>query len=164
IGHPMVDLAVSVDIDGVAHAPNYRAAEDALRLHVRVAHLVRRGSGNRLLVQTAIPDQPVVDSLRSGNPEAFLEDLLAVRRRSGFPPYGQLIALEVDTTIDARTEVTEILGGVATVLGPAPQGDRVRWLIQGRDLSEARMRLRRLVGSLRDRGARVRVDADPIDL
>ncbi len=164
IGHPAVDLAVSVDIDGLAHAPNYRAAEDALRLHVRVAHLVRRGSGNRLLVQTAIPDQPVLAALRSGNPETFLAELLSVRRRSGFPPFGQLIALEVDTTIDARVEVAETIGRVATVLGPAVLGDRVRWLIQGRDLGEARIRLRHLVGSLRDRGARVRVDADPIDL
>lgn len=164
IGHRAVDLAISIDIDGLAHAPNYRAAEDALRLHVRVAHLVHRGRGNRLLVQTAMPDQPILDALRSGKPDGFLSDLLSARRRSGFPPYGELIALEIDTTLDAREEVAKSLDSVATVLGPASLGDRSRWLIQGRDLTEARIRLRRLVGSLRDRGARVRIDVDPIDL
>jgi primosomal protein N' (replication factor Y) len=164
IGHPPVSLAVSVDLDGLAHAPTYRAAEDALRLHVRVAQLVQRGRGNRLVVQTALPAQPVVEALRSGTSQAFLADLLKERRRSGFPPFGELIALEIDHEVDANPDVVEMLGPVATVLGPAPLEDRNRWLIQGLDLTEARIRLRRLVGSLRDRGARVRVDADPTDL
>ena len=164
VGHPPVELAVSIDLDGLAHAPTYRAGEDALRLHVRVAHLVPRGRGNRLLVQTALPGQPVVEALRTGKSEAFLTNLTKERRRSGFPPFGQLIALEIDRDVDAIAEVSETLSDVATLLGPAPLKDRDRWLIQGRDLAEARTRLRQLVGSLRDRGARVRVDADPTDL
>ncbi|MFV2001165.1 MAG: hypothetical protein ACC654_12450 [Acidimicrobiia bacterium] len=159
-----IDLAVAVDIDGMAMAPTYRASEDALRLLVRTANLVRRGRGNRLIVQTALPDQPVVEALRSGRPTEFLRQQLTERRRSSFPPAGELIALEVDRAIEVGTAVEDAVSTSATVLGPAAMKDRDRWLIQAKDLTPARAAVRRLVGSLRDRGARVRVDADPIDL
>jgi len=164
VGHPLIDLAVSLDVDGLAHAPTYRASEDALRLLVRLGHLVRRGRGNRLLVQTALPDQPVVAALRSGRSETFLQQLAAERRRFSFPPFGELIALEITKGFEVGDEVSDALEPVATVLGPAAMGDRDRWLVQATDLGEGRVRLRRLVRSLRDRGASVRVDVDPIDL
>jgi len=161
--HP-IDLAVAVDIDGMTMAPTYRAAEDALRLLVRTANLLRRGRGNRLIVQTALPDQPVVEALRSGRPTDFLARQLGERRRSSFPPFGELIALEIDRKVDVGTAVEDAVGTAATVRGPAAMQDRDRWLIQGNDLTHARTAIRSLVGSLRDRGGRVRVDADPIDL
>jgi hypothetical protein len=52
----------------------------------------------------------------------------------------------------------------ATVLGPAPGPVGERWLIQGTDLHRTRILLRSAVQTLRDAGARIRVDADPIDL
>lgn len=164
VAHPLIDLAVAVDVDGLSLAPTYRAAEDALRLLVRLANLVQRGRGNRLLIQTALTDQPVIAALRSGRSDAFLAAQLAERARSSFPPVGELITLEIDRTIEVGSQVLDSLDSVASVLGPAETSDRDRWLIQAGDLTEARARLRRLVGSLRDRGARVRVDADPIDL
>jgi len=58
----------------------------------------------------------------------------------------------------------ETVAGRAEVHGPAERQGRVRWLLQGRDLQGPRLMLRRLVQDWRDAGARVRVDADPIDL
>jgi hypothetical protein len=52
----------------------------------------------------------------------------------------------------------------AQVLGPADHRGRMRWLLQGSDLTSARVAVRSVVGRWRDGGARVRVDADPIDL
>jgi hypothetical protein len=49
------------------------------------------------------------------------------------------------------------------VMGPIPAGDRSRWLLQG-DLGGVKTEMRRFVQRLRDSGATVRVDADPIDL
>ncbi len=164
VDHPAVDLAVAVDLDGASHAPTYRASEDALRLHVRLAHLVGKGRGKRLLVQTARPDQPVVTALLSGNADPFLERLIRERRRAAFPPFGQLIALETTDTPQVRSDVDEIIRPLATVHGPALRHGRVRWLLQGRDLDRARLALRNVVGAWRDRGIRVRVDVDPIDL
>ena len=159
-----IDLAVAVDVDGMSMAPTYRAAEDALRLLVRTANLLRPGRGNRLIVQTALPNQPVIETLRSGNAQTFLEIQTDERKRASFPPYGELIALEIDRHLDIGSAVPDALEGLATVLGPAAMKDRDRWLIQGQDLTHARVALRTLVSSLRERGARVRIDADPIDL
>lgn len=158
-----VDLAVGVDVDGPALAPHYRAGEDALRLFVRLAHTVVRGRGRRCLVQTSDPDGVVIQSLRSGRIDEFVEAELENRRRAGFPPFGELIALEVSATFELDLDLQRELG-TATVLGPASTDGRSRWLVQGSDLSEARLRLRAVVGRLRERGARVRVDVDPIDL
>jgi primosomal protein N' len=146
----------------MALAPNYRASEDALRLLVRLARTVTKGRGHRCLVQTSDIGQPVVEALRSGGFDEFLAAEMLSRQRFGFPPEGQLIAVEIG---DIETEdVLAPLAETADVLGPADLPDRKRWLIQGRDLTNAKVSLRAIVGRLRDRGARVRVDVDPIDL
>jgi primosomal protein N' (replication factor Y) (superfamily II helicase) len=158
------ELAVAVDVDGSALAPNYRAAEDTLRTLVRLANTVARGRGHRCIVQTSDPGQPVVEALRSGHFDEFVRESLAVRRRSGFPPFGELIALEVSSSEDPGPAVSAALAGKARIHGPATMEDRLRWLITAPDLDDARVALRTLVGSLRDRGARVRIDVDPFDL
>jgi hypothetical protein len=40
----------------------------------------------------------------------------------------------------------------------------MRWLIQGKNLDPARLALRPVLSTLRNKGAKVRVDVDPIDL
>jgi primosomal protein N' (replication factor Y) len=159
-----VALSVAVDIDGMVHAPTFRASEDSFRLLVRLANLVQKGKGNRLAIQTAFADQPIVHALRSGRSEKFLADIMGERRKSSFPPLGELIALEIDRTVTVGNAVHDAVGAEARVLGPAPMRDRDRWLIQAPDLAQIRIALRSLVGSFRDKGARVRVDVDPIDL
>lgn len=164
IGVHDMGLSVAVDIDGFTMAPHYRAAEDGLRLLVRLAQTVSRGSGSRCMIQTADPHQPVVAALVHGRSQDFLLTELAVRRRFGFPPVGSLIAIETDNLHDADDLLLESVGPLASVLGPAPVGERMRWLIQDRDLDPARLALRPVVSTLRSKGAKVRVDVDPIDL
>jgi len=162
VGLDPVDLVVVVDPDAAILAPNYRADEDALRLLARAALAARPGRGRRALVQTSLPGNRVFDALRSGDPLAFMSETLRKREESGFPPVGDLIALETDA-LDARPVLVDAADD-ASLLGPAREGERDRWLIQGRDLSAVRLRLRSAVQHLRDGGARVRVDADPVDL
>ena len=162
VGLDPVDLVVVVDPDAAILAPNYRADEDALRLLARAALAARPGRGRRALVQTSLPGNRVFDALRSGDPLAFMSETLRKREESGFPPVGDLIALETDA-LDARPILVDAADD-ASLLGPAREGERDRWLIQGRDLSAVRLRLRSAVQHLRDGGARVRVDADPVDL
>ena len=165
IGITGMALAVAIDVDGMAFAPNYRAGEDALRLLIRLAMTLEPGRGRRTLLQTADPGQPVIEALRTGDPSSFLSNELAARKRSGFPPFGQLIALEVSTGDDTVSALVQRdISPLATVRGPATVGDRQRWLIHGTDLGDARIALRQVTRTLRDRGAKVRIDVDPIDL
>lgn len=157
-----VDLAVSVDADALMFAPNYRAQEEALQLLARLALSVRPGRGRRCLVQTAMAAQPGIEALRAGRPLAFQRAVLREREESDLPPVGEMIAVETSGS-GADVEVGT-LASTATVLGPAVTDSGQRWLIQGSDLRDVRIRLRGIVQSLRDRGTTVRIDADPLDL
>ncbi len=161
-----VDLAVLVDLDGLAYGSNYRASEEALRIGARLAGRVAGGSGRRLLVQTSDPEHPVVSALRRGNPIPFLEEEARARAALGYPPAGSLLVVEARTPGDraAATRELQDVAGAASVLGPAEGRDGVRWLVQGDDLDSFRRALRPLVARWRDAGVTVRMDADPIDL
>ena len=114
------------------------------------------------MIQTTLSGHPVFDALRSGDPGPFMEAVIARREETRFPPVGELIALETDA-FDAAELLAEAARG-ASLLGPAREGERDRWLVQGDDLARVRLRLRDAVRHLRDGGFRVRVDADPVNL
>ncbi|NOY56120.1 MAG: hypothetical protein GXP34_09045 [Actinobacteria bacterium] len=160
-----VGLGVVVDADGLILGSAYNAAEEALRIFARLAAGIPFGNGRHLIVQTGQPEHPVIVALRSGDPLPFLEGELQVRQEFGLPPAGEVIVVEVTGgTRDARTVLREAVGTRATLLGPAERSGKLRWLIQGRDLSDVRSSLRPAVQTLRDGGAAVRLDVDPLDL
>ncbi len=163
VGISNVGLGVVVDADGMIFGTNYRSQEDALRLFARLAGKVSRSSGSRLMMQTSQPSHPIFAALRRADPIPFLEAELRERETLRYPPYGELLVVEVNgapawASERIRSEVS------AMILGPADAGTRTRWLIQADDLTNARRALRGIVGEMRDAGANVRVDVDPIDL
>ena len=165
VGRTGADLSVAIDADALLLAPNYRAGETGLRIFARVAAVVARGRGRRCIVQTAMPDHAVMEALRRGDPLPFLRSTIEERSEAGFPPAAELISLEASPLPPGADEaVRSVVGTKGEVLGPAPEGDGVRWLIQGADLHGPRVRLRALVQEWRDGSVRVKVDADPIDL
>ncbi|MFP3915623.1 MAG: hypothetical protein ACLFWM_12165 [Actinomycetota bacterium] len=160
-----VDLAVAVDVDGLALGSHFRAGEEALRILARLAGRVRRGSGRRLLLQTSMPDEPLVTALRRGNPMEFLHHEMGRRREMGYPPAGELMVIEIRGEASAAGEdLMELAEGSATVMGPARSHDGLRWLVQGESLGGLKLALRPVVQRWRDVGATVRIDVDPIDL
>jgi primosomal protein N' (replication factor Y) len=160
-----VDLAVAVDADGLMLGSHFRAAEEALRVLARLAGRVGPGAERRALIQTSLPDHPVVMALRRGDPVGFLEAELEHRRRMGFPPAAELMIVEMRGTLpDQAEEALRAAAGEATVMGPAPGRTGRRWLIQARDLTRFRHDLRALVQRWRDGGATVRIDTDPLEL
>jgi len=160
-----IDLTVIVDADGPLLAPHYRAAEDGLRLLARAVLAAGTGRGRRAIIQTSDPERPAIRALARGEPLAMLKAHLEERAAFGLPPGGELLVLEADDLPeDADEMLREAVGDRAEIHGPADAKGRTRWLVQGRDLRSARVALRGVVHEWRDRGARVRIDADPIDL
>ncbi len=163
-GLGFVDLAVAVDVDGLAFGTHFRASEEALRILARLAGRVGRGRGRRLMLQTSLPDQALVVALRRGNPIDFLSEELALRSQYGYPPATEMMVVETrgddgDVDGDLRRAADESV----SIMGPAATPRSHRWLIQGR-LGGYKLALRPLIQRWRDSEITVRIDADPIDL
>lgn len=117
-----------------------------------------------MMVQTSLPDSPLVATLRRGDPQPYLEAQLADRARLGFPPAVEMMAVETRGEVDPSAIDEELRAlGDQTVMGPANSGQGSRWLAQG-SLGKMKTALRPTVQRWRDGGVTVRIDADPIDL
>ena len=91
------------------------------------------------MLQTYMPDHPVMQALEQSNREAFLAYEMEDRERTGFPPFGRLAALIVSGPEEAKVEQTARLlaqraprDSAIEVLGPAPAAlamirGRYRW-------------------------------------
>ncbi len=80
-----------------------------------------------MLLQTYMPDHPVMQALKAGDRERFLEAEAEGRRQAGMPPFGRLAALIVSGIDEAAVDdIARGLGRAApvadglVVLGPAP--------------------------------------------
>ena len=152
-GHHFPGLALSgvVDADlSLAHA-DPRAAERTFQLLNQVTGRAGRDAiPGRGLIQTYMPEHPVIQALASGDRDAFLAREIEERRKATLPPFGRLAALLVSAgSRDAAESYARSLARAAPaaqkieVLGPAEAPLAV---IRGR------FRFRLLVKSAREAG------------
>ena len=143
-----VDVVAFLDIDAELLAPRYRAAEQAMALLVRAGRLVGpRSGGGRVLVQTHVPDHPVLQAYRFADPERLDAIELARRRLLGLPPFRALAAVE-------GAEAGEFAAATGLESAPTARGVLLRadtWEELGR----------RLATTPRPKGSRLRVEVDP---
>jgi primosomal protein N' (replication factor Y) len=178
-GHhfPMLTLVGVVDADLGLVGGDLRAAERTYQLLHQVGGRAGRAEHKgRVLIQTFMPDQPVMRALAAGGRDRFLEAEAAARRGAGLPPFGRLAALIVsaadaeaaDFASRALARAAPQMPGVA-VLGPAPAPlailrgrHRRRFLVKaGREVH-----VQAVVGDWLSRvrlggSARLQIDIDP---
>ena len=129
-GHhfPMLTLVGVVDADLGLAGGDLRAAERTYQLLHQVGGRAGRAERpGRVLIQTFMPEQPVMQALAAGDRDRFLEAEAAARREAGLPPFGRLAAVIVsaadaeacDFAAAALSRAAPQLPGLA-VLGPAP--------------------------------------------
>ena len=151
-----VGLVAFLDFDQELLAPRFRAEAQALWLLVRAARLLGdRHGGGRLLVQTRVPDHPVLLAAERGDPVPFVRVDATRRDAVGLPPYGGLAVVSGDE--DAVDAAVRVLAPPLEVLGPVDgralvRAPSTRELADG--LAAADLAPARAVG-------RVRVDVDP---
>ena len=149
-----------LDIDLHLLAPRLSATEDTLALFVRAGRLVGgRGSAvpsSRVLVQTRVPDHPVLDAVSLGRPAPVLADEVAVRRVAGLPPFVALAVLS-GALAPAYAESFGLAAGGASVSVSALADDR--FLLRAPD-HETLCDL--LAGVPRPSGRGLRVEVDPV--
>ena len=145
---PDVTLVGVISADTGIHMPDFRAAERSFQLLTQVAGRSGRGrEPGEVVVQTRLPDDPVLKNAAGQDFLAFAERELRERKEAGFPPYGRLLVFRwkgsEDSSVEsaAREGVGELIryaDSNISVLGPAPapisrlRGD-FRWqaLIRG---------------------------------
>ncbi len=178
-GHhfPLLTLVGVVDADLGLAGGDLRASERTFQLLNQVAGRAGRAERpGRVLLQTYMPDHPVIAALLSGDRDGFLAAESEMRRMHFMPPYGRLAALIV-SGVDGRAvdEVARALGRTAPkgegieVLGPAPAPfamlrgrHRRRLLVKARKEANLHGRMRAwLAGVKLPTGVRVQVDIDP---
>jgi len=125
-GHHFPGLALVGVIDadlGLAQG-DPRAAERTFQLLSQVTGRAGRGAikGHGLL-QTYMPEHPVVSALVAGDREAFYAQEIAARQEAGMPPFGRLAAILV--TGGTRTAVEDYARAVARA---APPADKIQVL------------------------------------
>ncbi len=93
---PEVTLVGVVSADVALNLPDERAAERTYQLLTQaVGRAGRGGLPGLAFIQTYQPDHPAILAVASGDPAAFYDSELEVRRHFDSPPFGRLIKLTV---------------------------------------------------------------------
>ncbi|MDP6773748.1 MAG: primosomal protein N' [Rhodospirillales bacterium] len=174
---PMLTLVGVVDADLGLAGGDLRAAERTFQLLYQVAGRAGRAERpGRVLVQTYMPEHPVMRALASGRRDRFVEVEAKARQEAGMPPFGRLVALIVsgrdEVAVDAAARLlgqTAPRGPGVVTLGPAPAPLGIlRGMHRRRLLLKAEINIgvqaivrRWLARAPVPRRVRVRVDVDP---
>jgi primosomal protein N' (replication factor Y) len=175
---PHLTFVGVVDADLGLAGGELRASERTVQLLHQVAGRAGRAEApGRVMLQTFIPDHPVMQALLQGDLDAFMASEAESRRDGEWPPYGRLAALIVSADSAAVADaLARDLGWAAprgdgiVVLGPAPAPmsllrgrHRRRLLLKVRRDVAVQPILRAWLGAVKvPRGGRVDVDVDPI--
>ena len=182
-GHdfPMLTLVGVVDADLSLGGGDLRAAERTWQLLAQVSGRAGRAERKgRVLMQTYMPEHPVLKALAGGDRERFLAAEMEARRAAGHPPFGRLAALVVSASKREQAEraardlARAWPGGDASARGvemwgpaPAPLAllrglYRYRLLLKApKDVALQPLIRRWLAAARQPSAVRVKVDVDP---
>jgi primosomal protein N' (replication factor Y) (superfamily II helicase) len=164
---------VFLDFDQHLLAPRLRAHQEAMALLARASRLAggRRARGERspgrVVVQTRLPDHPVLTAAAVADPDRLADHEMEIRRQLRFPPVTALAAVSGPVAPDFIERLRAFQGAQSAqgagrasggsepieVLGP----DEGRWLVRATDsaaLADALAAVPRPPG-------RLRVEVDP---
>jgi primosomal protein N' (replication factor Y) len=178
-GHhfPHLTLVGVVDADLALESSDPRGGERTWALMAQVAGRAGRGAKpGRALVQTYLPDHPLMKALRKGDRDSYLDQEKVIRENAGLPPYGRLAAIIISGTDGPDTErFARALGQIAplaegvTVLGPAQAPisivrgrHRIRFLVKAAREVNIQGFLRLWLKDVKPKGSlALQVDVDP---
>ena len=117
---PEVTLAGVINADYALKMPDFRAGERAFDLLEQVAGRAGRGQDpGRVIIQTYVPDEPVIRAVKAHERGIFTAHDLAMRRDALYPPYVRLANILVWGREEraARSMVERIAGELRSQMG-----------------------------------------------
>lgn len=186
-GHdfPGISLVGILCGDASLHFPDFRSSERTFQILTQVAGRTgRERDSGKVILQTFDPYHEAIRYSASHAYEEFFEHDSVTRRELLYPPFGYLILVRIEGSLERKVETTAIkIGRVArmmkgdskqvVVLGPAPSPrkkaeGKFRWqvLLKSAQREPVRRLVRSLVegGHLKGSGLKIVVDVDPVDL
>ena len=152
-----VARVVFLDFDQELLAPRMRAADQAMALLGRAAHLLGpRSTGGRLIIQTRQPDHEVLQAVLHADPGRLAVAERERRNILGLPPFGALARVSgaVAPTFMARLDEVEGRSSPdVEVMGPRDDA----WLVRAPDSAT----LSDLLLSVDRPAGRLRIEVDP---
>jgi primosomal protein N' (replication factor Y) (superfamily II helicase) len=178
-GHhfPGLTFVGVVDADLALESSDPRGGERTWALMAQVAGRAGRGEKpGRALVQTHVPEHPLMRALHKGDRESYLAQEKTIRENANLPPYGRLAAVIVSGPDAAETERFVRLvaraapaGEAIIILGPAPAPihivrGRYRWRLLVKAEREVNIQafLRQWLKDIKPKGStHLNIDVDP---
>ena len=99
-GHdfPNLTLVIVLDADGALFSQDFRAEERLFAQLMQVAGRAGRADkAGQVLIQTGFPEHPLFTHLMTHDFAAFAREQLALRERSGFPPFSYQAVLRAES-------------------------------------------------------------------
>jgi primosomal protein N' (replication factor Y) len=91
---PSVTLVGVLNTDGHLQIPDFRASEHVFQLITQVSGRAGRGAlAGEVIIQTRMPDHPVIGLAAQQNFEAFYAQEIAMREMFHYPPFTHLIKI-----------------------------------------------------------------------
>lgn len=178
-GHhfPGLTFVGVVDADLALESSDPRGGERTWALMAQVAGRAGRGEKpGRALVQTHVPEHPLMQALKKSDREGYLAQEKIIREHAHLPPYTQLAALilsgnealETERFAKSLMQIAPLTEGV-TILGPAPAPihtlrgrHRWRYLVKAERGVKLQDFLRAWLGEVKPKGnLALAIDVDP---
>lgn len=180
---PLVTLVGVVLADVSLNLPDFHAAERTFQLLSQVAGRAGRSErGGKAIFQTYHPENYAIQAASLHDLWGFYEQELALRKKTGYPPFSHLIRLEfrhyqepvvqqtaeqcgsqlADWIENAETNLTQVIGPVPCFY--SRQNGKYRWqvLLRGEQAKEI-LRVHPLA-TWQPRGVEVEITVDPPDV
>ncbi len=176
---PAVTLVGVLNTDGHLQIPDFRASESAFQLLTQVAGRSGRAAlPGEVIIQTQLPEHPVIHLAEQQNFERFFELEIEARKFFEYPPFTHLIKLtctgekELETKTYAeklRKELLATLPASYTLLPVVPCGHtrikgrfRFQFLIKGTKLTTLQTQLAAIQARSHPGDIRLFIDVDPL--
>jgi len=176
-GHDFPHLALV----GVVHAeqllyiPDFRAGERTFQQIVQVAGRAgRRRSNTEVLIQTLIPEHPLIQSIARYDYQEMISTEQGIRKATGFPPFMHIARCVVSSSTDKGARDASLLLASSTkvpavdILGPAPTPiarirNRYRWhlILRSKNRAALHSAIERIEQLELATNADLRIDVDP---
>lgn len=177
-----LSLVVILDADYGFYDPDFRALERLGQLITQVSGRAGRGDiPGEVVIQTHVPDHPLLNTLVQSGYEVFAQALLQARREAHLPPFSHMALLRVqgkytDKVLQSLHAIKQKLSNSGlSIMGPAPAPlakKAGQYRMQLLFKSASRQTLQTHLSLLREwimsssvmNGLQWSIDVDPLDL